>query len=96
MAATAEIVEFVKGGEGDDVLAAEREILGTMLDDVQAQVGVMVEHLVASMDGDSEEIYKVGLHATPLLESMSEVVVAWQRQSSFGDSGMLAERLQAR
>ena len=77
-AITGDIVEFVKGGEGDDVLAAEREILGTMLDDVQAQTSVMVENLMASMDGDKEEIYKVGLHATPLLESMSEVVVAWQ------------------
>jgi hypothetical protein len=75
---TGDIVEFVKGGEGDDVLAAEREILGTMLDDVQAHIAVMVENLMASLDGDKEEIYKVGLHATPLLESMSEVVVAWQ------------------
>jgi hypothetical protein len=73
-----EIVEFVKGGDGDDVLTEERETLGTMLGDVQAQIASMVENLVASMDGDKEEIYKVGLHATPLLESMSEVVVAWQ------------------
>jgi alkylation response protein AidB-like acyl-CoA dehydrogenase len=73
-----EIVEFVKGGEGDDVLTDERETLGTMLDDVQTQIASMVENLVASMDRDKEEIYKVGLHATPLLESMSEVVVTWQ------------------
>ena len=55
-----------------------REILGTMLDDVQAHIGAMVEDLMASVNGDKEEIYKVGLHATPLLESLSEVVVAWQ------------------
>ncbi len=73
-----EIVEFVKGGEGDDVLASERETLGTMLDDVQAHIGSMVESLMASMNGDDEQIYLVGLHATPLLESLSEVVVAWQ------------------
>ncbi len=73
-----EIVEFVKGGDGEDGLADEREILGTMLDDVQSHIGAMVEDLMASVNGDKEEIYKVGLHATPLLESLSEVVVAWQ------------------
>ena len=49
-----------------------------MLDDVQAHIGSMVESLMASMNGDDEQIYLVGLHATPLLESLSEVVVAWQ------------------
>ncbi len=73
-----EIVEFVKGGEGDDDMASHRELLGVMLDDVQAHIGTMVEHLMASMKGDDEEIYSVGLHATPLLESMAEVVIAWQ------------------
>ena len=73
-----EIVEFVKGGEGDDTLSAERVKLGEMLDDVQAHIGAMVEYLMASMNGEDEEIYKVGLHATPLLYSMAEVVVAWQ------------------
>lgn len=73
-----EIVKFVKGGVGDDELTDERAALGEMLDDVQAHIGVMVEHLLDSMNGEPEEIYKVGLHATPLLESMAEVVIAWQ------------------
>lgn len=73
-----EIVEFVKGGGPDDGLAFERETLGEMLDDVQTHVGSMVEHLLASMNDDKDEIYIVGLHATPLLESMSEVVIVWQ------------------
>lgn len=74
---SAEIVEFVKGGADDDPLAAERELLGAMLDDVQTHLGKMVEHLMASMGGSPEEVYKVGLHATPLLASMGEVVIAW-------------------
>lgn len=74
---SAEIVEFVKGGSDDDPLATEREMLGGMLDDVQAHLGKMVEHLMASMGGQPEEVYKVGLHATPLLASMGEVVISW-------------------
>lgn len=73
-----EIVEFVKGGDAEDQFVAEREVLGQMLDDVQTHVGSMVEHLLSSMNDDKDEIYIVGLHATPLLESMAEVVIAWQ------------------
>ncbi len=75
---SAEIVEFIKGGAEDDPLAAEREKLGTILDDAQAQLGSMVEHLMASVAGDKEEIYKVGLQTDALLESLSEIVIAWQ------------------
>jgi hypothetical protein len=74
----AEIVEFVKGGVDDDPLAVEREKLGTILDDAQTQLGSVVENLMSSLSGDKEEIYKVGLQADALLESLSEVVIAWQ------------------
>ncbi|MEE8374916.1 MAG: acyl-CoA dehydrogenase, partial [Acidimicrobiia bacterium] len=77
-ALSAEIVEFIKGGTEDDPLGAEREKLGTILDDVQTQLGSMVEHLMASLAGDKEEIYKVGLQTDALLESLSEIVIAWQ------------------
>ncbi len=76
-ALAAEIVEFVKGGPDGDELAEERELLGTMLDDTQAHLGSMVEHLLASLAGEPTEIYKVGLHTNHLLESMAETVVAW-------------------
>jgi hypothetical protein len=49
-----------------------------MLDDAQAHLGVMVTHAMEAMGGQPREIYKTGLHATPLLESLSEVVIAWQ------------------
>jgi alkylation response protein AidB-like acyl-CoA dehydrogenase len=74
----AEIVEFVKGGVDDDPLAVEREKLGTILDDAQTQLGSVVENLMSSLSGDKEEIYKVGLQTDALLESLSEVVIAWQ------------------
>ena len=73
-----EIVEFVKGGVDEDPLASEREKLGQILDDAQAQLGALVEYLMASMSGDREEIYKVGLRTNDLLESIAEVVIAWQ------------------
>ncbi|MEX2250495.1 MAG: acyl-CoA dehydrogenase [Acidimicrobiia bacterium] len=76
-ALASEITEFVKGGLGDDPLAVERERLGSMLDDVQTQLGSMVENLLASFTVESTEIYKVGLHTNALLESLAEVIIAW-------------------
>ncbi|HEY5649956.1 MAG TPA: acyl-CoA dehydrogenase, partial [Acidimicrobiia bacterium] len=75
---SADITEFVKGGIGSDELSGERETLARMLDDAQAHLGVMVNHAMVAMSGQPEEIYKTGLHATALLESLSEVVIAWQ------------------
>ena len=77
-ALASEITEFVKGGLGDDPLAEERESLARMLDDAQTQLGSMVEDLMASYSGDSAEIYKVGLHTNSLLQSLAEVIIAWQ------------------
>jgi hypothetical protein len=77
-ALAAEITEFVKGGGEGDPIAAERERLGVMLDDLQGHLGSMVENLLASVSGNSEEVYKVGLHANALLASSAEVVIAWQ------------------
>jgi hypothetical protein len=77
-ALASEITEFVKGGLGDDPLADEREKLGRMLDDAQTQLGSMVENLMASFGGEPDEIYKVGLHTNALLESLAEVITAWQ------------------
>jgi hypothetical protein len=74
----AEITAFVKGGSEGDPLAEERQMLGVALDDTQAHLGVMVEHLTASMADEPARVYRVGLHANALLESMAEVVIAWQ------------------
>lgn len=69
-----EILETVKGGHDD--LASEREMLGRALEDLQAQIGVMVAHAIASQE-QPEEIYKTGLHTTALLYSLAEVITAW-------------------
>jgi alkylation response protein AidB-like acyl-CoA dehydrogenase len=77
-ALASEITEFVKGGAADDPFAGEREHLGSMLDDVQGHLGTMVEDLMASLAGETERIYEVGLHANAFLESAAEVVIAWR------------------
>jgi hypothetical protein len=69
-----EIVGLVKGGSED--FAAEREMLGSALEDVQGHIGVLVGHAMSSMQ-QPEEIYKTGLHTNALLESLAEVVIAW-------------------
>jgi hypothetical protein len=71
-----EIVEYVKAGSADDPISKERELLGQMVDDAQATIGVLVGHLMASMQ-DRPAVYKVGLHSTALLESLAEVTIAW-------------------
>ncbi len=69
-----EVLELVKGGSEE--FDTERALLGTALEDVQAQIGVMVGHAMAST-GEPAEIYKTGLHANSLLEGLAEVVIAW-------------------
>ncbi len=76
-ALAAEIGEFVKATGDNDPLASERGLLGTMVDEFQAHLGVMVGHLMDSMS-DAPAIYKAALHANALLESAAEVVISWQ------------------
>ena len=69
-----EVLTLVKGGS--DAIAVERELLGRALEDVQAHIGVLVNHAMASMQ-EPPEIYKTGLHTNALLESLSELVIGW-------------------
>ena len=73
-----DITQFVKGGVDGDPIVTEREMLARLLDDTQAHLGVLVNNAMLAMAGEPTEIYKTGLHATALLESMSETVIAWQ------------------
>jgi alkylation response protein AidB-like acyl-CoA dehydrogenase len=69
------IQDFAKGDagqgpQGQGQLAAERQRLGTALEDVQGMLGSMVQFL-------GEDLYKIGLNTTPFLFSLSELVVGW-------------------
>lgn len=68
------ILEYVKGGS--DEFALERQALGDALEQVQSHVGILVGHAMASVE-DPPEIYKAGLHTNGLLDSLSEVLIAW-------------------
>jgi hypothetical protein len=72
-----QISEFVKATGDDDHLAAERELLGRVVDDAQAHLGVAVSHLFAARDVPTA-VYKAALHLNALLESIAETVIAWQ------------------
>jgi Acetyl-CoA dehydrogenase C-terminal like/Acyl-CoA dehydrogenase, C-terminal domain len=72
--------DVVKGGDGSGFLAAERELLGKAIDDLQAILGTMVGAVMASdprRGGDPASLYKVGQNTTRLLLAAGDLVVAW-------------------
>jgi alkylation response protein AidB-like acyl-CoA dehydrogenase len=73
---SAEMMEMVKGGGGDDPFEIERELLGVALEEVQSHLNAMIGPLMAAQS-NPEEIYKPTLHANDLLESLAEVVIGW-------------------
>ena len=76
MALAAQIMELAKGGGPEDPFTKERVLLGKALEDVQGHLGAMVGYLMASQQ-ETTEIYKTGLHANALLDSIAEVVIGW-------------------
>lgn len=72
----AQVQEFSKGDSGNGTLAAERELLGRALDDVQGIVGHCVTELMAAAE-DTRHIDKVGLNTTRLLMALGDLVVGW-------------------
>ncbi len=71
-----QITETVKGGAEGDQLAAERELLNTALEDVQATIGKLGEWAMASQT-DVKELYRVGLNTTRLLMMVGDLVIGW-------------------
>ena len=72
----AQITETVKGDAGNGQLAAEREILGRALEDVQGIVAALGGWAMASQE-NPDEIYKVGLNTTRLLMATGDLVIGW-------------------
>ena len=71
-----QITETVKGGGEGDQLSAEREMLGTALQEVQDTIGKLGEWAMASQE-NVEEIYKVGLNTTRLLMMTGDLIIGW-------------------
>ncbi len=72
----AQITETVKGDSGNGVLAAEREVLGKALEDVQGMIAALGGWAMASQE-NPDEIYKVGLNTTRLLLASGDLVIGW-------------------
>jgi len=72
----AEITETVKNTSDGDQVAAERELLGKALEDVQGLLGSLGGWAMASQK-DAPEIYKVGLNTTRLLMAVGDLVIGW-------------------
>jgi alkylation response protein AidB-like acyl-CoA dehydrogenase len=76
-----QIAEFAKADPGDGRLAAERELLGKAVDDLQGIVGTMVGALMSSdprtEGGDPRNVYKVGQNTTRLLLAAGDLVIGW-------------------
>ena len=72
----ADITETVKGDAGQGQLAAERELLGKALEDVQGMIGKLGEWAMASQT-DVQQLYLVGLNSTRLLMSVGDLVLGW-------------------
>jgi hypothetical protein len=71
-----QITETVKGDAGNGALAAERELLGKALEDVQGIIAALGGWAMASQE-NSDEIYKVGLNTTRLLMASGDLVIGW-------------------
>ncbi len=73
----AEITETVKNTSDGDQLAAERELLGKALEDVQGIIGSLGTWAMQSQQGDLQELYKVGLNTTRLLMAVGDLIIGW-------------------
>ncbi|MFM1964359.1 MAG: hypothetical protein RL134_84 [Actinomycetota bacterium] len=71
-----QITETVKGDAGNGVLAAERELLGKALEDVQGIIAALGGWAMASQE-NPDQIYKVGLNTTRLLMASGDLVIGW-------------------
>ncbi|MFN8148791.1 MAG: acyl-CoA dehydrogenase [Candidatus Nanopelagicales bacterium] len=71
-----EIQDFAKGDAGNGTLVAEREMLGSALEDVQGIVGALGGFAMKAQ-GDATELYKVGQNTTRLLLSLGDLIIGW-------------------
>jgi hypothetical protein len=71
-----EVADFAKGDAGNGTLAAEREMLGKALEDVQGIVGALGGYAMKSQT-DPTELYKVGQNTTRLLLCVGDLVIGW-------------------
>ncbi len=76
-----EIQSFLDNESGNGRLKVERGLLAQGLEDTQAIVATLVDHLMSAdpnaEGGDLRNIYKVGLNTSRLLMALGDVVCSW-------------------
>ncbi len=77
-----QILEFVKGEDGSEALAAERQLLAEGVEAVQGIIGAMTVQLMASdvrsnPEADVTNVYQVGQNTTRLLLAAGDLVIGW-------------------
>ncbi|AMT73018.1 acyl-CoA dehydrogenase [Mycobacteroides immunogenum] len=78
-----QIEEFVKSETGNGRLKAERALLATALEDVQAMAAGMTGNLMAAQQ-EITQVYKVGTASVRFLMSVGDLLIGWllQRQAA--------------
>ncbi|KUI24955.1 butyryl-CoA dehydrogenase [Mycobacterium sp. IS-1742] len=74
-----QIEQFVKSESGNGRLKAERALLATALEDVQAMAASLTGYLMAAQENPAE-LYKVGLGSVRFLMSVGDLVIGWLLQ----------------
>jgi alkylation response protein AidB-like acyl-CoA dehydrogenase len=74
-----QIEQFVKNESGNGRLKAERALLATALEDVQAMAASLTGYLMAAQENPAE-LYKVGLGSVRFLMSVGDLIIGWLLQ----------------
>ena len=74
-----QIEQFVKNEAGNGRLKAERALLATALEDVQAMAASLTGYLMSAQE-NPQNLYKVGLGSVRFLMSVGDLVIGWLLQ----------------
>ncbi|TDP37678.1 acyl-CoA dehydrogenase [Nocardia ignorata] len=72
-----QVQKFISSEAGNGRLKAERKLLATALEDVQAMAATLTGHLMGAQDQPTE-LYKVGLGSVRFLMAVGDLVIGWQ------------------
>ncbi len=72
-----QVQKFIEREGGNGRLKAERKLLATALEDVQAMAATLTGHLMGAQQ-DPKELYKVGLGSVRFLLAVGDLLIGWQ------------------
>ncbi|WP_227997556.1 acyl-CoA dehydrogenase [Nocardia australiensis] len=72
-----QVQKFIASEAGNGRLKAERKLLATALEDMQAMAASLTGHLMGAQQAP-QELYKVGLGSVRFLLSVGDLLIGWQ------------------